>query len=131
MATKNQAACLAGPKTRPFEIKDVAMPLPNDYEVVIRNYAVSINPIDWVVQTLGIIVQEYPFILGFDLAGEVSQVGSKVTKFTIGDRVTAMVNTVLQDGSTDTAGGAFQLFVKADESSVAKIPDFVSYEEAW
>lgn len=131
MTTKNQAASLVGATVRPFEIKDVPMPVPNDNEIVIRNHAVSINPIDWVVQSLGVIIREYPFVLGFDLAGEVLQVGSKVTKFAIGDRVTAMVNTVLQDGTTDNSGGAFQLFVKADVIGVAKIPSFVSYEEAW
>jgi len=130
MSTKNQAASLVGPKARPFEIRDVPMPIPNDNEIVIRNHAVGVNPVDWAVQTLGIIVQEYPFILGFDLAGEVSQVGSKVTKYAIGDRVTAMVNTVLEDGTSDNAGGAFQLFVKPDLNCIAKIPDSVSYEEA-
>lgn len=132
MSTRNQAAYLSGLKVRPFELKDAPMPVPSDKEVIIRNRAVGINPVDWAIQNMGILVQEYPFILGCDMAGDVYQVGSSVTKFRVGDRVTALVDASSSngDGSTNNAAGAFQLFVKAEENSVAKIPDFVEYAEA-
>jgi len=132
MAVTNQAAYLTGPKVKPFEVKDAPMPVPNDDEIVIRNRAIGINPADWAVQNMGILVQQYPFVLGCDLAGEVYQVGTSVTKYKVGDRVTAIVTALSpkRDGSTENSTGAFQLFVKAKEHNVAKIPDSVKFTEA-
>lgn len=39
------------------------------------------NPVDWKVQDLGIIVQSYPAIIGSDLAGIVEAVGENVEVF--------------------------------------------------
>jgi NADPH:quinone reductase-like Zn-dependent oxidoreductase len=132
MEAKNQAAYLTGPKVKPFQVKDAPMPVPTDNEIVIRNRAVGINPADWAVQNMGILVKEYPFILGCDIAGDVYQVGSKVTKFKVGDRVTAMASAFSNkgDGSSDNLKGAFQLVLRAGVNNVAKIPDSVSYSEA-
>lgn len=132
MTTTNQAAYLTGPKVKPFEVKDSPMPAPENDEIVIRNRAIGINPADWAVQNMGILVQQFPFVLGCDLAGDVYQVGSSVTKFKVGDRVTAMVTALSPKaaGSTENSTGAFQLFVKAKEHNVAKIPDSVTYAEA-
>ena len=124
MATKNIAAYLTGPKVKPLEIKEAPMPTPAANEVIIRTRAVGINPVDWVILNQGAIVQEYPFILGFDISGDIHQVGANVTKFKAGDRVTALVG-----GLGNNSKGGFQLFVRAEESSVAKIPDFVTYAE--
>ena len=126
MATQNQAAFLVGKQVKPFEVKEALMPVPDANEIIIRNRAIGINPADWAIQATGLLVENFPFVLGCDIAGDVHQVGVNVTKFKVGDRVTA-ITTVLS--SSDNATGGFQLFVKVRERNVAKIPDFITYPE--
>ena len=90
MAT-NEAAWIMAPKAKPLVVAEAPMPIANPDEVVIRNRAVAVNPIDWKVQEYGVIVKDYPNVLGCDTAGEVVEVGSNVTKFSKGDRVMAYV----------------------------------------
>ena len=44
---------------------------------------------DWKVQKYGILIEKYrdPAILGFDIAGDVEEIGEGVTEFQKGDRV--------------------------------------------
>lgn len=67
------------------------MPEPGPDEVVIRNHAIAVNTVDWHIQDIGIFVQQWPTILGSDVAGEVYEVGDKVTRFKKGDRVVGLV----------------------------------------
>ena len=85
----NTAAWLPSAKVYPFEVKEAPMPKPGADEVVIRNYATAINPIDWKLQREAIFPLKYPTILGCDVAGEVIEVGSDVANVKKGDRVTA------------------------------------------
>lgn len=63
------------------------IPVPGDEDIVVKNHAIAINPVDWKIQDYGIFVQTWPFVLGTDVAGEVHEVGKNVTKFKKGDRV--------------------------------------------
>ena len=66
------------------------MPSPGPDEVVVRNRAVAVNPVDWKIQTSGgAFLKAWPVVLGTDIAGDVHEVGSNVTKFKKGDRVLA------------------------------------------
>ena len=63
---------------------------PGADQIVIRNRAVAINPLDWIIQVEGNLTYgwlKYPTVLGSDVAGEVVEVGSAVTRFQVGDRV--------------------------------------------
>jgi NADPH:quinone reductase-like Zn-dependent oxidoreductase len=127
----NKAAWLTGPKVKPFKVDDAPMPVPSADEVVIRNHAVAINPVDWAMQAMGIaiVVQKYPFIEGFDAVGEVTEIGSNVKDFQVGDRVVAQL------GSSgflefNISNAAFELFCATKQNYIAKIPDNVSYAEA-
>lgn len=133
----NKAAWLTARQARPFEVDDAPMPIPSAGEVVIRNRAVAINPVDWGMQALGVgvVTQTYPFIEGFDAAGEITAVGSAVEGFKIGDRVVALLcaSGNISENASDGQNGsnaAFQLFSSAVENSIAKLPDNVSYAEA-
>jgi NADPH:quinone reductase-like Zn-dependent oxidoreductase len=123
----NKAAWLTGAQVKPFKVDDAPMPVPEADEVVIRNRAVAINPVDWAMQAMGIIIQTYPFIEGCDAAGEITAVGSAVKDFKIGDRVVALLDA---SASGKVSNAAFQLFSSAGENSIAKLPDNVSYAEA-
>jgi len=78
--------------TSPLEVDDAPMPIPEPYELVVRNRAVAINPLDTQMQGLGIYIQEWPAIFGCDVAGEVYAVGDAVSGiFRVGDRVIGYV----------------------------------------
>jgi NADPH:quinone reductase-like Zn-dependent oxidoreductase len=83
----NRAAWIKFPKAQ-VEVDDAPTATAGPGEVVVKNYYVAINPIDWKVQTYGI-PQQYPIILGQDIAGEVVEVGHGVSRLRIGDRVIA------------------------------------------
>ena len=61
--------------------------LVHDGEIMIRNYATGLNPIDWKSVEYNFCLPEYPWITGREMAGVVEQVGSGVTGFKCGDRV--------------------------------------------
>ena len=87
MTPSNQAAWLreAG---KPLEVGDATMPSPGPDEIVVRNAAVAINPVDCHMRDLGVFVQQWPNILGCDVAGTVHDVGADAaTRFKKGDRV--------------------------------------------
>src|ERR1700761_51352 len=88
-------------------------------ELIIKNYAVAINPVDWKIQSSGGFGLSYPAILGEDVAGEILEVGKDVKGFKKGDRVIAHARGL---GSGPAYGG-FQLYPKVKLETAARIPD--------
>lgn len=83
----NKAAWLRKANT-PLEVGEALMPSAGPNELVIRNAAIAINPLDCHMQKSGVFVQQWPAIFGCDVAGEVHEVGSKVHgRFRKGNRV--------------------------------------------
>lgn len=123
----NKAAWLTAAKARPLQVDDAPMPTPVGTEIVVKNHAVAVNPVDWAIQATGMFPIPYPTILGLDSAGEITAVGESVTKFKIGDRVVTSLDPFAQK---DPRRGAFQLFSLAREEGTAKLPDSLSYSEA-
>lgn len=83
---KNQAAWLIKADT-PLKIDDAPLPTAGPGELVIKNAAIAINPLDCHMQHAGVFVQQWPSIFGCDVAGEVYEVGPDVGCFKKGDRV--------------------------------------------
>lgn len=80
----NAAAWLTASKATPLVVKSAPHTSPGENEIVIKNGAVAINPIDWMKQDMGNFLYswiKYPFILGIDVAGEVVETGRLVTRF--------------------------------------------------
>ena len=73
--------------------EDAPDPKPGPGELLVKQMATSINPIDWKVLS-GAMQQfipiTFPHILGHDVAGVVKEVGDGVTEFKSGDRVIAV-----------------------------------------
>ena len=90
VAQTNQAAWLNKASTV-LQVGDAPMPTPGAGEHVVRNAAIAINPLDCHMQDSGVFVQQWPAVFGCDIAGEVHQVGSGVTRFKTGDRVIGYV----------------------------------------
>jgi NADPH:quinone reductase-like Zn-dependent oxidoreductase len=103
---------------------EVPVPSPKNDEVLVKLEALSINPIDWKVQKgklRPLLPRKFPFIPGTDVAGEIVEVGPRVTKFKAGEKVVAMLNPF--------SGGGMAEFAVAKESSTVARPSEVSASE--
>ncbi|KAM0721597.1 hypothetical protein Q7P37_002522 [Cladosporium fusiforme] len=122
----NQAAYLDG-KGQTLRVADAEMPKPNADEVIIKNHAIAINPVDWKIQDSGLFIQKWPVVIGCDVSGEVVEVGSNVKHLQKGDRVLGHCTSL---ATQDSKNGAFQLYSATPAAVTAKIPDSASYSEA-
>lgn len=123
----NAAAWLTEPKERPFKVQPAPYTPPGPNEVVIKNGAVAINPVDWGLQALAVLPLKYPAILGIDLAGEVVEVGSACTRLKTGDRVLGAARGVTNGRACESA---FQKYTVVPEDLTAEIPDNLPFEKA-
>jgi len=128
----NEAAWLVE-KRDILQVTEAPYPEPRAGEIVVRNHAVAVNPVDWLVPFFGPLRIfpwiKRPFILGSDLAGEVAAVGAGVTEVKVGDRVLAMAAGACKQRNR-AAEGAFQNYTIVLPRLTAVIPDNVSYAEA-
>ena len=86
MATQ-QKALLVPAKFADFVVGSREIPKPGPGELLVEIRSTSLNPVDWKIHKYGIFVEEYPAVLGSDLAGDVVEVGEGVTTLAKGDRV--------------------------------------------
>ena len=92
----------------------------------------AINPVDWIIQDMGKMMfswLKYPFILGFDTAGEVVEVGPGVTRFKVGDRVVGHANGTDQKYNKPSHS-AFQTYTVLLVKAASTIPSTLTYESA-
>ena len=106
------------------------MPEPTEHEVTIRTRAVSFAPVDYGIQAYGIIIEEFPAVLGCDVAGEVTAIGSGVTSVEVGDRVLGMVDHAFASGLDNMGKGTYQLYCNVKDFFVAKLPHSVEFKDA-
>jgi NADPH:quinone reductase-like Zn-dependent oxidoreductase len=127
----NTAAQLSRKQTA-LELAAAKYTPPAADEIVVRNHAVAVNPLDWIMQVAGDFLFnwiKYPFVLGSDSAGEVVEVGSAVTRFKVGDRV--LGHAVGTDPKRNRAAeGSFQTYTVLLERMASPIPADLAYEEA-
>jgi NADPH:quinone reductase-like Zn-dependent oxidoreductase len=96
-------------------------------EVLVKLKTISINPVDAKTRSgkgvAGRMKDESPIILGWDLSGEITEVGADVTAFKPGDEVFAMID-------FPKSGKAYAEYVKAKADELALKPAGISHEEA-
>jgi NADPH:quinone reductase-like Zn-dependent oxidoreductase len=108
-------------------IKDIPVPVPKKDEVLVKVKAFSINPVD-IKTRKGLslyndLKSDQPVILGWDIAGEVVQVGEDVFTLEEGDEVFGMVN-------FPGHGKAYAEYVAAPASHLAEKPELITTQEA-
>ena len=105
--------------------EDAPRPAPGEGEVLIRNYATSVNPFDCAVRA-GYMASYFnhtlPLILGTDVSGVVEEVGSGVTSFQPGDIVYGRGG-VARDGT-------YAEYVALPETDVAFRPHSLDHLQA-
>lgn len=108
-----------------LEYVELAKPVTQEGEVLIKVKAISINPVDVKSRqgkgVYGRIKEENPLILGWDISGIVEE--SKSSEFKIGDEVFGMVN-------FPGHGKAYAEYVTAPANQLALKPQNISFEEA-
>jgi len=123
----NQAAWQNSPEQK-LELSNTDLPKPAAGEILIRNAAIAINPLDWLLQDFALLPWlSYPAILGSDVAGTIVAVGRGVERFKVGDRVLGQaVGTTVNE----QAQGAFQQHTIVLEHMAAPIPDQLAFSDA-
>ncbi|KID85052.1 Alcohol dehydrogenase superfamily, zinc-type, partial [Metarhizium majus ARSEF 297] len=122
--TSNKAAYI---KTRhaPVEVEATEVWVPGHGEVLVRNEAISFNPIDAKIQRLDLFQSTYPLVGGFTFAGTVVDVGPGVTSVQPGDRVA-----VARWGTaaSENKSGAWQQYAIGLEKYLVKLAPETSLE---
>jgi len=126
VSPSNEAAWLTS-KGSPLEVRPAPYTVPGDHELVIQNFALAINPADWVQQAYEPYPLQFPTILGHDTAGIVHKVGSLVTRFRIGDRVVGHGCGMTSKRDCDST---FQKYTVVPDNMVSHLPASVSFEAA-
>ena len=107
------------------KIREINIPEIKPDEVLVRVKSVGINPVDNMI-TRGevklITPYSFPLTIGNELAGVIEKTGEKVTEFKEGDRVFSRL-------PTDKIG-AFAEYVAINKKDLAKIPEYLSFNEA-
>lgn len=124
----NTAAWLTAAKAHPLEIKSAPTWTPTNTEILIRNKALAINPIDASLQKSAPFPMDYPSILGHDVAGEVIATGPDTTRFKPGDRVVGMAVGIGKEKRN--CENAFQHFTILREHMTSLIPEGMPFENA-
>jgi NADPH:quinone reductase-like Zn-dependent oxidoreductase len=108
-----------------LRLEEVPLPALLPHQVLIKTAAASINPVDWKIREgymLAVLPLKLPYTLGCDLAGEIVEMGSEVTRFQLGDQVYGYSHLM--------NGGAFAEFAALGEHEVAPKPGSITAEEA-
>ena len=127
----NSAAWLESPYAD-FVVRDAPYTPPSAHQIVVRARAIAVNPLDSIKQGTGDLMYRwlpYPSVLGEDVAGEVAEVGSAVTRFAVGDRVLGMA-VGMEKGRDHAPEGGFQHYVVLDEALASPIPPQMTFESA-
>ncbi|HCH24973.1 MAG TPA: NADP-dependent oxidoreductase [Oceanospirillaceae bacterium] len=109
-----------------FTLGTFDKPTPGPGQVLIRNIAAGINPIDWKTATGGgpaALQGEFPIILGWECAGVIEAVGEQVKAYKVGDQVLGFLN-------FPNPARCFAEYVVADIAHIAPKPEAVSFLEA-
>lgn len=105
--------------------EDAPMPSITSNEVLVRVIAASVNPVDWKIREgylKEMISYQLPLTLGWDVSGVVTEVGTNVTRFRVGDAVYSRPDI--------KRNGTYAEFVAIRESEVALKPLTISHNEA-
>jgi NADPH:quinone reductase-like Zn-dependent oxidoreductase len=110
---------------QPLELADRPEPSVGEHDVLVDIHAAAVNVLDVKVQAGEfklILPYKTPLVLGHDLAGTVTAVGSHVTRFTVGDEVYGRP----RDGRV----GTFAQRLAVQEDDLAHGPRTISTSEA-
>ncbi len=102
-------------------------PEPQDHEVLVEVVATSVNPIDRRLRSGELqeyITRTFPVVPGWDVAGKIVKVGTKVSEWQVGDEVLGLAFTwSIQHGS-------YAEYCPIDATSITRKPESINFEQA-
>ncbi len=104
---------------------DVPVPEIGDHEVLVKIKAAGVNPLDNMIirgEVKLIVPYKFPLIMGNEFCGVVEKAGKAVRNFAVGDRVYGRMPL--------KKIGAFAEYAAVNQNAVAKVPTYLSDEEA-
>ena len=104
---------------------DVPIPEIGSDDVLVKIMVAGVNPLDNMIirgEVKMITPYKLPLIMGNEFSGVVEEVGNNVDEFSVGDRVYCRM-------PLDKIG-AFAEFAAVNKNALAKIPDYLSFEQA-
>lgn len=108
-----------------MKIVEVERPVPAPDEILVKVYAASVNPADYIVRQGGNEglkpLLKLPLGLGLDVAGIIEETGSEVTAFKPGDRVYGVPNYL---------DGSYTEYLAAKANQFALMPHTMHFNEA-
>ncbi|MEO8819573.1 MAG: NADP-dependent oxidoreductase [Ginsengibacter sp.] len=112
-----------GPEVLKYE--DAPIPTPKSDEVLIKVYASGVNPIDWKIRAgygQEKFPVELPLIPGWDVSGEIEEVGSDILNFRKGDEVYSRPD--------PTRNGTYAEYVVVKADQVNSKPKCIDHDKA-
>ena len=109
----------------PLKMVEVPIPEVGEYDVLAEIHSASLNPVDFKIRDgkLKVLLKyDMPLILGSDFSGIVTQVGSKVSRFKVGDEIYSK--------TPKNQMGTWAEFVAVREDAIALKPANLTFEEA-
>ncbi|KAE9390528.1 GroES-like protein [Gymnopus androsaceus JB14] len=107
----------------PFVVANAPILKPGPGQVSVKVISAALNPVDWKIQAYDFFVQNYPAVLGTDVAGDVEEIGEGVEGFAKGDKV------FFQGYFVNEMAG-FQQYTLIPADIVGKIPSNIDYAQA-
>lgn len=110
---------------RELQVRELPVSEPGRGEVLVRVHTAGVNPLDNMIirgEVKMIVPYRFPLAMGNELVGTVEALGAGVGRFAIGDRVYGRMPLAKI--------GAFAEFTTVAQTALAKVPDYLSDEEA-
>jgi NADPH2:quinone reductase len=102
-----------------LKLEEQPKPTPGADQVLIRIHATGVNPVDTYIRAGAYSISNLPYTPGFDAAGTVEEIGAKVTRFKIGDRVY----------TSTTVSGTYAEYAIAESLTVHPLPAAISFSQ--
>lgn len=112
-------------KKESLHLTELAEPILKENEVLVQIHSAGVNLLDSLIRNGEFKIflpYKTPFVNGHDMAGVITKVGSKVSKFKVGDEVYSRVS--------DHHIGTFAEYIAVSENDLAIKPHNISMEEA-
>lgn len=110
---------------RELELRELPTPQPGPGEVLVHVRTAGVNPLDNMIvqgEVKPVVPYRFPLVMGNELVGTIEALGQGASRFAVGDRVYGRMPLAKI--------GAFAEYAAAAETALAKVPDYLSDEEA-
>jgi len=108
-----------------LEVKDIPIPEIGENDVLIKVKHAGVNPLDnMIIKKEVHLITPYnlPLVMGNELSGVIEKIGGNVSEFDVGDNVYCRL-------PLDNIG-AFAEYVSVNKNAIAKIPNYLSFDQA-